>query len=275
MHKATIFLTALAFVFSAGTLSAAESAGSATGFIQNDIWFSETKPAEGDTVKIYTALFNGRQEMLSGTMAFYDAGIILGKKNFSVAGKNVATISVDWNVTAGSHAIYAEVLAPTILVAGKEQSVFLDDSKSEEVKVTVAKKVASEAGETPENTAEVFIADHLPAVIATPILTTTSAIDAWRVNTGESLELKKDELRTTIEKEKAQAPAQVKGSVSLDKDGKPEIKTDSVKLATPLAHVKLFFMQIGSYIFLHKAIFYGLAILILILIVRVVWKRFL
>ncbi len=275
MHKAVSLFATLAFVFCAGTLFAAESAGTATGFIQNDIWFSETKPLEGDTVKIYTALFNGRQEMLSGTMAFYDAGIILGKKNFSVAGKNVATISIDWNVTAGSHTIYAEVMTPTILVAGKEQSVFLDDSKSDEAKLTVAKKVSSETSETSasENKAEVFIADHLPAVIATPILTTTSSIDTWRVNTGENLALKKDALKLVIEKENAEASVEVKGSISLGKDGKPEITTEAIK--TPLAHVKLFFMQIGSYIFLHKALFYGLAILVLILIVRVAWKRFL
>lgn len=271
-------IIALTFLHGAPAL-AAETAGFQTGFIEKDIWFSEEKPTEGDAIKIYTAVFNGRSEMLSGTIAFYDAGTILGKKAFSVSGKSVATVSIDWNVTAGSHAIYAEIITPTILVAGKEQAVFLENSKSDDTKLTVAKKIilsseaATEDSDATPNAAATFITKHLPEAVAVPVLATTTAVDEWRAETGVALVEKQSAFEAKIEAAKDAPAVEVKGSVGVDEEGKPTLQADSFKVDKPLDHVKLFFIKIVAYIFSHKTLFYVTVGLVLLLLLRFAWKR--
>lgn len=272
------FILALTFLHGAQAL-AAETAGFQTGFIEKDVWFSEEKPTEGDAIKIYTAVFNGRTEMLSGTMAFYDAGTILGKKAFSVSGKSVATVSIDWNVTAGSHAIYAEIISPTILVSGKEQAVFLEDSKSDDTKLTVAKKIiasseaVTEGSDTTPNAAATFITEHLPEAVSVPILATSNAVDEWRAETGVALSEKQSTFEEKIEAAKDAPAVEVTGSVGVDEEGKPTLQADSFKVDKPLDHVKLFFIKIGAYIFTHKTLFYITVGLVLLLMLRFAWKR--
>lgn len=257
---------------------AAEGAGFATGFVERDIWFSQEKLTEGDAVRIYTAIFNGNDGTLSGTMAFYDNETVLGKKEFSVAAKNVGTVSIAWNVTAGSHIIHAEITDPAVTVSGTRQSIFIEDGKSDEEKFTVSKKIPTEtpAGESGTDTpspAAKFIEDHVPEIIATPVLTTTGAIDDWRGDTAETLEKKKEEQKEVVKALKDEPIIEAK--IALTKDGDVSVAPDENKLKKPLENVKLFLYTIGTYIFTHKALFYVLVGALTLLIIRFAWKRIL
>lgn len=270
------FIVAAAMPFV--SVRAAEEAGFATGFVERDIWFSEEKLDEGDAVRIYTAVFNDNDASLSGTVAFYDSETLLGKKDFSIAAKNVGTVSIVWNVTAGTHAIRAEITDSAITIAGAKQPIFIEDGESDEAAFSVAKRIlvdtdTEESNDKTPNAAAAFIEEHVPAVIATPVLATTAAIDGWRDTAAEVLEKKKEDQQEVIDALKDEPMLEAK--VALTDKGDVTVAPDENKLKKPLEHVKLFFLTIGEYIFSHKTLFYAMTGVLAFLIIRFAWRRIL
>ncbi len=118
-----------------------------TGFMPESIWYSKDPFSEGDKIKIYTLIWNGDQRELSGTVSFFDKDILLGKKSFIVAGADTQEVSIDWTATAGAHRIYGKIENAVYLVSpGQYEDAYLDKTETPESKRTVSKKIIEGEG---------------------------------------------------------------------------------------------------------------------------------
>lgn len=274
-----IFFLAV-FLSNAGSVFAQDSSLSNTGFIQENIWYSKEPLVDGASVQIHTIIFNSRIEPLSGTVQFFDNEILLGKKDFSVAGGAVKDMSIDWRVTAGNHAIHAEILNSKITTAdGKIESILLEQNKTGTSKRTVAKKIVPEnksadiSGSSSDqilnaiDTAGAFIQEKTPDVVAKPVEAAARAVDGWRDETGKTLENKKIEAQKQIKED-----GKITGTIEIGNDGAKITPSESA-LEKPFNYVKLFFFKLASYVFNHKILFYPLSGLLIFWLLRFGWRR--
>lgn len=89
------------------------------GFVQGNIWFSKDPFFAGDTIRIYTGVFNGGTNDLIGVVEFQDNGVSLSRVDFTVTGGGrLREIWTDWKATEGSHAITAQIVEAKIARVG-------------------------------------------------------------------------------------------------------------------------------------------------------------
>lgn len=89
----TLFIPVISF---AGTSPAGVPPGA--------LWFSKEPIFAGETVSVFTLIYNSTDSALSGTIALRDGTTTLTKKEFVVAGRGAAEVIVfPWNVTPGNH----------------------------------------------------------------------------------------------------------------------------------------------------------------------------
>ncbi len=102
------------------------------GFVPGNIWFSKIPFFEGDKVRIYTVIFNGSENDLSGTVAFYDNDNLLGKNDFSLAGGGIIRdIWLDWTPSKSNHQISTRIINAKISKPGEEaQVIVLENSET-------------------------------------------------------------------------------------------------------------------------------------------------
>ena len=80
------------------------------GVLKDQIWFSKDPFFVGDTISIFTFVFNSSDYRLSGTMVLSDGTTTIDKKTFTVlpsGGSQV--ISFPWTVTRGQHNFIAKI----------------------------------------------------------------------------------------------------------------------------------------------------------------------
>jgi hypothetical protein len=91
------------------------------GFVQGNIWYSKDIFFVGETVRIYSGIFNGGSSDVLGTATFYDNNNLIGSTEFSVAGGGrLREVWVDWKVTEGEHAISAKILSAKVSKVGTQ-----------------------------------------------------------------------------------------------------------------------------------------------------------
>ena len=97
-----LFLTPVTFIYSAETMN--------SGLIPGQIWYSSEKLVEGQTVNIYTAVWNGGKNPITMKVEFYDKNVILGSREVVVDPFELKNVSIPWKITAGEHAISAKII---------------------------------------------------------------------------------------------------------------------------------------------------------------------
>ncbi len=99
------------------------------GFLPSNIWYSRSPFFSGDSIRIYTIIFNGSSEDLVGVVEFLDNGTLIGKTDFSLAsGGRARDVWVDWVAKDGKHAITARLSGVyAIGVGGKKRSIVLEN----------------------------------------------------------------------------------------------------------------------------------------------------
>ncbi len=133
MRLGAIFLSFLLVPFAA----MAEGTSTRTGFVDGPVWFSEESLKVDQTVKIYTAIFNGEDTKLTLKVDFIDGTTALSSKEVFVSPNETKTVSTDWKVSLGSHNVYAVIASPKV----DGENVLLQRSKTDSVKFSVTKEV--------------------------------------------------------------------------------------------------------------------------------------
>ena len=280
-------------------------AADTTGLISGAIWYSKTPLVEGETVKVYTAVWNARKEKLSGTIVFNDKDTILGTKDFIALPESVKDVSVDWVISAGEHAISARVTNTKIISSnGTTQPITLSETETPEQKDFVSKKIvvapkSENVEESKSNSESTPIFAKAEAVISstenlvanyTPeaVKTATQNVESWRGDTADILALKRDafkaQINPTLSKEPESNISQTEPSVKTEtktpltdtkNENTNQVKesSETIGKASPLAYVGLFFATLGAFVFSYGIIFYGLAILLLFFIIRFLYRK--
>lgn len=238
------------------------------GFVPGNIWYSNDPFEEGDKIRIYTLIFNPDARQLSGTVLFFDNSVLLGKKDFTVAAKDVKDIFTDWSVTVGDHTIFAKIENSKFLLAnGKFEDVYLAENKTTESKRTVNKKITLKDSDPITkiiNTNSIIdfgktIEEKTPDFITKPVIISANAVENFRSEIGISAENKKTEIKKDL------------GSLAENKS-KANPKKETSLLLKPYKYVQLFFLYFFSFIFNNKFIFYGLFCIVLFLLLRYIWR---
>ncbi|MEA3399468.1 MAG: hypothetical protein U9R00_03095 [Patescibacteria group bacterium] len=213
-----------------------------TGFIPGSIWYSEEPLKAGQSVEIYTLVWNSNDVDLITDVEFYDKNVVLGSRNVIVPANSFKDVSIPWQVTAGDHIISAKIL-------------------SDEVPI--------ERRQTPED--KKFVAQNKDVVknqideISTKVEKAIPPVVAEKLNIVEEFRKEKSKL---IEEEKIKTKERISELDSFTGE------TDGIEgTEKPIATVKLFLLKILGYIFSNKFIFWGVGILIAFIIIRFIFRK--
>lgn len=272
MRKFLSFL--LLFYIISFSYSSAETLNE-TGFIPGQIWYSKSELVEGETVKIYTAIWNNNNATLSAKVEFYDKNVILGTRDVSIPASSLREVYISWKITSGDHLISAKIISPSITEGNKKQSVILERSKTSSDKQFVPVVLNKKDGEVATSSdiiksqidkASSSIGDIIPNSIETPISQNINIIDKFRDNTFEDIQKIKSETKEKInsleEKTKKQENQNIKKSVAVDE-----------ATEKPIAYIKMFLLSILSFVFGSKIVFYLLLFFILFLFLRFIYRK--
>lgn len=303
MFKKEIFLFAIFLIILVGISFRVANAESRAGFIQGNIWFSQEPLEEGARVKIYTMIFNPENKDLSGSILFFDNTTLLGQKDFSVTAGGLKDISINWTVNIGAHTIFARIQnAKFLLSNGEYEDVDLKESISEKNIQVVKQKIIPKTEEknnaiseeenkviTPDSVQNLanLIQEKIPPFVAKPLLVVANQAEEIRNNLSEATENKKLEVKEeiqilnetkpktelTLDQEIDKELSKSKENQSGEEVAKKVEKNISEQIQKPLKYVGLFFLSLASYVFKTGIIFYGLALVIFILIIRFIWRK--
>ncbi len=272
MNFKKIFLITIILLSFSSPVLAIESNN--TGFISESVWFSEEDLVLGESVNIYTALFNNSSSVLEGSVTFFDKDVVLGVKTFSIPEKSVRDVKQSWIVTSGDHELYASLSI-------KKTDIELGEKITEPLKFTIQAPVVAEkdlvADETKELLSDVDdiqekIIESIPPEVSDKLESSLFGVESFRIETSSNIEEKKDAKQEVVDNLKSLPE---KDSVDLEiglEDGKTNVDVKSTPLDTPLAYAGLFFYTILSYIFKSTIIFYGLCIILIFLVLRAIYR---
>lgn len=89
-----------------------QTADLSAGFAPNSIWASRTRITAGESVTLYTVLYNSSDAPLVGDAVFMVDGKPVGAKRFSVKAGETTTASVPWSAVLGKHSLSARIEKP-------------------------------------------------------------------------------------------------------------------------------------------------------------------
>lgn len=247
-----------------------------SGFIPGQIWYSKESLIEGETVNIYTAIWNGEKDAVSVKVEFYDKNVILGTRDITISSGELKEVYIPWKITAGDHFISAKTLSSTVLISGKKEKVVLNRTTTANDKQFVPVLIKNAAGENVKETdilknqidkASNDIGNIIPDNISTPITNGLGIVDNLRNNTLA-------QVNTIVEATKKDISKVLGTSTEpkiSDKINKVTSTQDAIK--KPIAYIKLFLFSILSFILGSRFIFYSLIALILFFIFRGVYRK--
>lgn len=99
--------------------SLSQAAGT-IGFMQGNIWYSPDPFFSGQTVRLYSGVFNGSPNDIIGVVEFFVDGALVGTTDFTAAGGGrLREVWTDWKSTGGNHEVTARIVRTFISRAGK------------------------------------------------------------------------------------------------------------------------------------------------------------
>lgn len=255
------FLIVLIFIFSLwAPISHAEEI---TGIIPGQIWYSKDSLTEGETVKIYTAIWNNTKENLLAKVEFYDKNVILGVRELTILPDQVIGANVSWKVTSGDHIISAKIISSSINKNGVKNAIVLSRVSTPLDKKFVPAIVTKIDG-TPATSSDVVksqidkasakISEVIPDQVSQPVNSLLANIETFKDKTFQEISISKNQTKDKIKQLE-------------------ENKGESNGTDKPIAYLKLFFLSIVYFIFSNKVFFYGAIALVIFLILRFVYLK--
>jgi len=260
------YLLIFVFIYGVSATLAFAATAPTTGLIAGQIWFSKQPLVEGDTVKVYTAIWNQDTNPLQARVEFYDQDVVLGARDVTVPGQTLKDVSVGWQVTSGDHLLSAKILSSSVTVNGKAQTVTLDHSTTDVDHEFVPVTVKAPDGVTLPNANIVkneisTLGAQVNAAIPPSVSSNVNSVDNFRAATYSQ-----------IEKSKTDTQNKIKSFNSVPSKGK-NLSNPQSGIEKPIAYVKLFLLTLAGFIFGSKIVFYSLIALLVFLILRFLYRK--
>ena len=256
-------LTLLLFCLGIGNAMASSSAG----FIPGQIWYSKDNLTAGETVKIYTVVWNAGPGPLSVRVEFYDKTIVLGARDLVVEKEKLEQVSIPWSVTAGDHAISAKIISSTVDTSGKKESVVLENhTTTEDVVFVPASKTTQKSIDESQSSSrdplknsftnlEQKVTESIPPSIRQPILNLFSVTEKFRLNTHKKILSTKANVQKKID--------------AFSHGG----KSNPSGAGEPIARLKIFSLSLSLFFFATRFVFYGVSLFILIVVLKFFYNK--
>lgn len=295
LFVATYIITAP--IFAVASTDIIENAG----FIPQNIWFSKDNPKAGDSVKVYTVLWNGGDTTVSGEAKFYDNDKVIGTIPFNLPkGDTSKIISANWTVEAGYHKIYATIEGNRLSAKSKESSaISLEFTKTETSDKFVSAKdevpnpvnVIADYSQEKAGFAQGYVKENLPKPIVDFVSNIASTTEDWRTDTKSTLDDKIASIKSSIDEggkksvskiaTKTSATSTTK-SIKADESGNESgftsvlTKKDLIPegVQNPFKYVEMAALSLASFALGSKYLFYGLILLFAIFIIRILKNKF-
>ncbi len=256
-----LLLAPLSFIYSAST----STSTSTSGFIPGQIWYSNSNLVVGETVNIYTAVWNGNNETISAKVEFYDKNVVLGSRDITVSPNELKEVSVSWKITAGDHLISAKIISSTQTISGKKENITLSNSTTSSDKKFVSVNNNNSNPNSNDDVNGSKIDDFFPEQADSFISDNLSGIEKFRIEMLNKTTILKNKTKNDI----AVMESQVK-TVAESLNEKKNIE-DAVK--QPIAHIKLILLSIIVFILATKIVFYGLLVVVIFYILRAIYRK--
>src|SRR3989338_2896732 len=267
---ASTFILLLAFPF----ISLAETVNLRAGFAQSAIWMSRSHVVAGESVNIFTVLYNSSENSISGDVVIEVDGSPLGAKNFTLASGETQVVSLPWIAKVGSHALSARM--EKVLDAKTNASAVISDKTTGSITVSIASPPPPTPAEQVLNTVTSAIqtgfASTAPAVISAAN-TVYNAAESLRTQAKSSLEKQLAETSPAVSSANASKPQRT----ASDSSAAAATSTSSASPETPILSKAMRYMAVaGLFVVSYKTWFYislVVMILILIQILRVAFRE--
>ncbi|HWO07456.1 MAG TPA: Ig-like domain-containing protein [Candidatus Paceibacterota bacterium] len=274
-------------------------------FVSNPIWLSTSKTTEGTAVQVSTVVTKQGTETISGTVTFYADGDVIGTSDFALpADVGGVVVTATFTPETGTHTLSAKITR-AIAVRGDTEEVMTTTS---EVKVGEPLVVESDndrdgipdASDPDDDNDGVSDADEraqgtdplkkeaTPAVAGTSMASFSGATDAAK-NVGAVIFEKTEALRESAANyfdtklKDAEAARDAKRDAAddfLEEDIEEKLVADPKPLSEQLQDTSGMFegLKIQAYkallfVFDNIFVFYFLSIVIILWIVRKIWRR--
>lgn len=256
------------------------------GFVPANIWYSKDPFFAGETVRVYTIIFNGSTYDLAGGVEFLDNGAVIGKTKFSLsAGGRVQDVWVDWKASQGSHTITARLVnvvgdgpngkqavslgnietGKSTRVVDLDPTVIESQSKAQEQKIADAKnKALGKAGDAISTATE-----YIPAPIKENVSIGANVLEKFRVGEGYQFQIAKENKANDI----AVLKASTTTSASILQKSGNVFASVSNATEKPFAYVMLALLTVLQYFFQWQIIFYGVILYALYRAIKWVAKK--
>lgn len=260
-------------------------AATSISFVDQPLWFSSDTFSSGQTVSIYTALFNQEPTYLIGTASFYDRSVLLGEKQFTIKPRTVETVSFDWKIIPGEHIVSVTVgklsrvnaqgvkeALPNGSITIEGKKIVVTDSVTPD---TVKETLPTTATEvlTQVDTAQAKALSFIPAPIKNTLGAVFSGVEKFRQNTALAVSTNRNTLKSQIIDKEIEDAANSTGDKALDKyeanTGQHTVDATSA-FSKPFQEIRLFFLNVGTMFFSNKFLFYGVGLLVIYMAIRAV-----
>ncbi len=283
---------------------AAEESVKNVGFLPSNIWYSKDPFFAGDKIRVYTAIFNGSDGDLEGSVEFYDNGSPIGKSGFSLAGGGrLRDVWIDWTATNGNHVISAKIINPKISAPGEEPRLIIvanaeTGTNERVVDFDINKNGVADGKEIVKNaimTGESVVLSKIDGVTQKineivpikPVIETVKTgienVDQFRGEQEKKVSSAVINVKKELESLNAEDSPKT-GSVTKEKpvgaikdknvkDGGAGFSLGKVSAEKPFKYVYLFFLSVLEYILKIKLLFYGLILSAAFFIGRFVYRK--
>ncbi len=282
MHRVAIIVALLLLPFPALAVEPA-------GFAPGAIWFSKLPLYSNKKVTVYSALYNGTPNKLSGRLEFLDAGRVFGGSAFSLEAGASNIISADWTPEEGAHNISARIAdAEMITESGERISITLESAAASELQLTAVPApvtpLQSGVNHADTKTVATLLNSVAPAVgsVVIPIL---QASDSLRDKGVAALSENINELRDATDEPKTETAsslvvassteAQVSGTTSTE-----QTTNEASQQVASVSGFKHFLIQIWIYIqyafyymLKYSYLYYPIVAFLFFFLVRILYSR--
>lgn len=232
-------------------------------FMPENVWYSGGELKDGEVVNIHTAIWNGLDDKVLTKIDFYDSETLLGSRDLLIEQKSLSEASISWKVTAGEHYISAKIISPKSVIDGVEKDIKVSSNETKKDRQKISVVIKDEDGE------EVKTKDAFNGILG-------QAEDKVKDILNEDTERKISVVFESIEKYRLDKAEQVKGFADGMKEKIDEIKSEDEEAEEGLAgyNVKFYFWKIVHFIFDNKIAFYVVSGLLLLSILRAIYRAF-
>jgi hypothetical protein len=255
MKKYFLFLFVLSFVCPFFFVHADVSNN--LSFLPDEVWYSEENLKEGETVNIYTGIWNGTDNLINTKVEFFDKSTLLGSREISVESKKLKEVSVSWKVTAGEHSISAKIISPKSVIDGKNEDIKLKDSTTKNDRLNISVVIKDDKGkevkatEALDNVGE-KINGVLDEDVKEKISLSLGAVETYRLEKAEQVKEFEKEAEEKVE----------------------QIKSEDEQEGLTGAMIKMYFWKTIRFIFENKTVFYIVTVVLAFCVLRAIYRAF-